>query len=131
MDPSRPTQDAIEFGTRKGQKKNLGTEVETRKGEWFLSAAVLRVEPTNNKAFVFSIGVLDDKGNMVPIAKTQPQRRIGAEQDELIRVRVTGITRRGNSYTLVEPVPVKAPNVPAAPSSMKDIRKAFDKMEAA
>ena len=85
---------------------------------------VLRVEQTNNKAFIFTVGLTDGKSVTV-VGKTNAQRRISAEQGELIGIHIDGVSKTGNKFGLVNPTPVKYPGAIAAPNSMADLAKFF------
>ncbi len=122
LDPDKPLgADMIDL-TRKGQKKNLA---EPRKVDGYLNVIVTNAGATNT-ARVYEIAVHDDKGNLVQMGKTNPQRVVTAEQGELIRIRVSGISRRQDGDTvrwaLVAPTPVKA-DAQARPSTLSEIEK--------
>lgn len=124
LDPNRPT-GADYIDLRGSQKKN---QVEPRKIQGYLNVIVVGIVPTNN-ALVYEIAV-QGKKDTVPLGKTNPQRAVNAEQGELIKVRVEGITRREDNgvvkYSLVSPMPVKSEGL-AAPSSLDDVQKLWEK----
>ncbi len=90
-----------------------------------LRVVVLKVEQTNNKAYVYTVGLEDGK-SVTPIAKTNAQRRIIAEQGELIGIHIDGISRTGNRFGLVNPMPVKMPGALAAPNTLRDLAEIFE-----
>ncbi len=119
--------EAIEFSPQKGQKKN---QVEIKRlNETYLSLVVLNTDRTNN-ALVYNLGIQDDNGNIIPIAKSDPQRRITAEDGEIIRVRVSGLSLRDDSgvrkWGIISPMPVASKVAPSRPSSFKDLQRLWD-----
>ncbi len=86
---------------------------------------VLLAEQTNNKANIFTVGLTDGK-SVVPIAKTNAQRRIDAEQGEMITIHIDGISKTGDRYALVNPMPVRSAAAIAAPNSLADLAKFFE-----
>jgi len=90
-----------------------------------LKVVVLSVERTPNKAYIYTIGLADEK-SVTPIGKTNAQRRIIAEQGELMGISIDGISKSGNKYGLINPTPVKFPGAIAAPNSMADLARFFE-----
>ena len=86
---------------------------------------VLKVEQTNNKAFIYTVGLTDGKSVTV-VGKTNAQRRIEAEQGELMGIHIDGISKTGKGFGLVNPTPVKYPGAIASPNSMADLAKFFE-----
>ena len=117
-------QDSVNFTdpAKSGQKKKL---TEARPVDKFLKVVVLEVEETNNKAFIFTIGLAQGK-SVTPIGKTNAQRRITAEQGELMLVHIDGISQKDGKYGLVNPTPVPSKSAIAAPSTMSDLAKMFE-----
>lgn len=109
------------------QKKNLAT---LRKVDQVLHVIVMGVDKTNNQALVYNVGVLDARGQAMPIGKTDPQRRQIAEQGEMIAVHIDGINRRddgGAKFSLLSPKVVRAPGGIAKPNSIDDVAKMWEK----
>lgn len=127
IDPDKPLEPgAIEI---KSQKKNLAEARKTPKG--FLSVVVMGVVPTGN-ALVYDIGIIGEDGTLIPFGRTNAQRNIKAEQGEIIRVQVQGVSRREDDgkikWALVSPMPVKGMPA-AAPSGIKDVQRLYDQGE--
>lgn len=105
-----------------------------RTPDGFLSVVVLSQERTNN-AVVYSVGVLGGNGNVTPIGKTDPQRRLTAENGEIIRISVAAVSRREDNgivrYGISKPTPVKSKIIPDRPSSLQDVERLFDKGQSA
>lgn len=108
----------------KGQKKNPVAEAR-RLSDAYLTVVVQGVTGTNN-ALVYDIGLLDAKGNLVPFGRTNPQRVVTAEAGELIRVKISGLSRKGEKWGLVAPTPVKA-TAQVKPSSVADLQRLWEK----
>ena len=108
------------------QKKN---QVAVSKIKSYLNVVVTQVEKTNN-AYVYQIGLLDDKGGIVQIGKTNPQRRTTAEQGEIIRISIEGLSKRGDQgvtkWGLISPTPTTSNTVPASPSKLADLDRIFN-----
>ncbi len=124
-DFSKPLpEDSVSFTdpAKQGQKKKVA---EARKLDKILKVVVLGVEPTNNEAYVFTVGLTDGKSVTV-VGKTNAQRRISAEQGELITIHIDGISQKDGKYGLVNPTPVRSPSAIAAPNSMADLAKMFE-----
>ena len=126
LDPNRPLgPDQIEITHGGTQKKN---QVEPRRIEGYLNVVVIGVQETNN-AMVYEIAVSGPKG-LVPIGKTNPQRAISAERNEIIRIKIDGVTKRDDAgttrFSIVSPTPVKGKPA-AAPSTLDDIAKLWEK----
>jgi hypothetical protein len=103
------------------------------KADAFLGVIVTDVESTGS-APVYSIAVQDDRGNFIQMGKTFPQRKVVAEQGELITIHIDGLSRRVDAqgakrYAFVKPVPVRPPSPPARPALMSDLDKLFAKGE--
>ena len=90
-----------------------------------MRVVVLSVERTNNKAYVYTVGLTDGK-SVTPIGKTNAQRRMIAEQGELMGISIDGISKTGNKYGLINPTAVKFPGAIAAPNSMSDLARFFE-----
>ncbi len=118
-------QDSVDFTdpSKTGSKKKVA---EARKVDQLLRVVVLGVEPTNNDASVFTVGLADGK-SVSPIGKTNAQRRITAERDELITIHIDGISQKDGKYGLVNPTVVRSPSAIAAPHSMADLAKMFER----
>lgn len=135
QDPNKPLPEnaAVFYDPSKEGKKKSGVEFR-RTPTAYLNAAVLERTKTNN-AWVFLLGAMDDKGHVVPIGKTQPQRRINVEPGELIKVRVGQISRRteddgSQAFGLGMVVPVESAPM-AQPSRVSDIARLFDEGQSA
>ena len=125
LEPDRPLpEDAMPFTPMQGQKKN---QAEVKKLDGYLSVVILGQEQTNNNAVVFSIGVMGDTGSILPIGKTDPQRILKAENGEIIRVQLSGLSRREDNgvtkWGIISPKPVRSNIAPVKPSSLKDLQK--------
>ena len=85
-----------------------------------------------NTARTYDVAVSGEKG-LLPLGRTNPQRAISAEEGELIRVRVSGITRREDGgtvkWSLLAPTPVKQGAAPAAPSKLADVQRLWEGMK--
>ena len=114
--------DAIEL---RGQKKNPVAEAR-KLDEAYLSVVVNGIVKTNN-ALVYEIGLLDEKGSLVPFGRTNPQRAVQAEAGEIIRVKISGLSRKGEKWGLVAPTPVPSKMAPAKPSSTQDLERLWQK----
>lgn len=101
------------------------TKTVTRSADRLLKVIVLKVDQSNNKAYIFTVGLTDGKSVAV-VGKTNAQRRITADQGELIGIHIDGISRTGNKFGLVNPTPVKFPGALAAPNSMADLARFFE-----
>ena len=101
------------------------TKTASRSLDRLLKVVVLQVEQTNNKAYVFTVGLTDGKSVTV-VGKTDAQRRITAEQGELITIHIDGISQRDGKFGLVSPTPVRSASAIAAPNSMADLAKMFE-----
>lgn len=101
------------------------TKTVSRSLDKLLKVVVLQVETTNNEAYVFTVGLTDGKSVTV-VGKTNAQRRIEAEQGELITIHIDGISMKDGKYGLVNPTPVRSPSAIAAPNSMADLAKMFE-----
>jgi hypothetical protein len=127
-DPDRPLPEGtVTFYQPKTEKKN---PVELRSTDGYLSVVVLQIERTNNQAVVYTVGLRDEKGNIVPAGKTDPSRASQIEQGELIRVSVGNVSRRSDNdsvrWGLSQMKPVQSQSIPAKPSSFKDVEKLFE-----
>ena len=117
--------DSAEFTdpSKAGSKKKVA---EARKLDQLLRVVVLGVEKTNNDAVILTVGVSDGK-SVLPIAKTNAQRRITAEQGELITIHIDGISQKDGKFGLVNPTVVKSPSAISAPHSTADLIKMFER----
>ena len=106
------------------QKKN---QAEVRRlGNAYLSFVVLGQQDTNS-ARVFELGLDSGNGRIIPIAKSDPQRKVTAENGEIIRVSIKGLSRRQDGgvtkWGIVSPMPVKAKIAPSRPSKISDLER--------
>lgn len=117
--------DSVNFTdpAKQGQKKKVA---EARKVDLLLRVVVLQVEKTNNDATILTVGLSDGK-SVVPIGKTNAQRRITAEQGEMLTIHIDGISHKDGKYGLVNPAPVRSPSAISAPHSMADLAKMFER----
>lgn len=96
----------------------------------YLSVVVMGVERNNRSGLIFKVGVLDDRGNLVPLSNTNPQRNITAEQGEIIRMKISAANRRIDNgivkWSVAMPTVVTQKMAPTKPSSFKDIEKLWE-----
>lgn len=121
VDPLKPfPSNAAIFTAPQGSKKK--STVHRTQGTLIL--AVLKKERTNN-AFVYTVGIKDAKGQIVPVGKTEPQRSIQPEQGELVKVRVGSISFRDGVWNLSMISPIGTKDL-TAPSSVKDVQRLYE-----
>jgi hypothetical protein len=127
--------DAVAIGGSPSKKATAAPTNEgprTVKVDAFLGVIVTNVISTGS-ARVYTVAVQDDRGNFVPIGNTFPQRKIAAEQGELITIHIDGISKRmvaGQArYAFVKPTPVRVSTPASRPALVTDIEKLYAKGE--
>jgi hypothetical protein len=122
--------DKIPFG--KGQKKKVAAETpRTVALDKFLRLIVTEANrQPGSGAWVFAVACLGPKRSYVPLGNTNAQKRVDAEQGEIISVHIDGLSRKpdgkGWRYALVKPEVVKTPSVPAEPTTLEQLEKMFE-----
>ena len=120
-----PTDSAEFTDPSKRGKKKIATAAEARAVDKFLKVVILQVEKTNNQAYVYTVGLTQGK-SVTPIGKTNAQRRVIAEQGELMLIHIDGVSMKDGKYGLVTPTIVAPKRAIAAPNSMDDLAEMFE-----
>lgn len=96
----------------------------------YITAVVMGVERNNRSGLIFKVGVLNDRGDLVSLCNTNPQRNVSAEQGEMIRIKVSAVNRRVDNgttkWSVATPTVAPAKIAPTKPSSFADIERIWE-----